>query len=65
MLARPVLAAVGCAVAVAVTALPADAAGAVQLGKIQYDAPGSDASKNASVTSSTSWSGTAAQQRAR
>jgi len=49
MLGRPVLAAVGCAVAVTVTALPAHAAGTVQLGRIQYDAPGSDTSKNASV----------------
>ena len=49
MPARPVLAAAGCAVAVAVTALPADAAGAVQLGRIQYDAPGSDTSRNTSV----------------
>jgi hypothetical protein len=49
MLARPVLAAVGCAVAVATTAVPAEAASTVQLGKIQYDAPGSDTSKNASV----------------
>jgi hypothetical protein len=49
MLARPVLAAVGCAVAVAITAVPAEAASTVQLGKIQYDAPGSDTSKNASV----------------
>jgi hypothetical protein len=47
--ARSLLAAVGCAAAVALTALPAHAAGAIQLGKIQYDAPGKDTSTNASV----------------
>jgi hypothetical protein len=40
MPARPSLAAVGCAVALAVTAPPADAVGALQLGTIRSDTAG-------------------------
>jgi hypothetical protein len=49
MFARTLLASAGCAVAIAVTAVPAEAASAVQFGTIRYDAPGSDTATNTSV----------------
>jgi Lamin Tail Domain len=49
MLIRTVFAAVGCAVLVAVTAVPAEAASPIQFGRIQYDSPGTDRATNVSV----------------
>jgi Lamin Tail Domain len=49
MQVRAVLAAVGCAALVAVTAVPAEAASAIQFGRIQYNAQGTDRATNVSV----------------
>jgi hypothetical protein len=49
MLARTTLAAAGCAFAIAVTAVPAEAASTVQFGTIKYNSPGSDTATNTSV----------------
>ena len=49
MLIRTVFAAVGCAALVAVTAAPAEAASAIQFGRIQYNSPGTDRNTNLSV----------------
>ena len=46
---RAILAAAGCAALVTVTALPAEAASPIQLGKIQYNSPGTDRATNVSV----------------
>jgi hypothetical protein len=49
MLARAIFAAAGCAALVAVSAVPAEAASAIQFGKIQYNSPGTDRATNLSV----------------
>ena len=49
MLARTVFAAVGCAALVAVSGAPAEAASAIQFGRIQYNSPGTDRATNVSV----------------
>jgi hypothetical protein len=49
MLVRPVLAAVGCAALVMTSALSAQAASPIQLGRIQYNSPGTDTASNLSV----------------
>ena len=49
MLARSVLAAVGCAALVTIGAVPAEAASPIQFGKIQYNSPGADRAANLSV----------------
>lgn len=46
---RAVLAAVGCAALVTITALPAEAASPIQFGRIQYNSPGTDRATNLSV----------------
>ncbi|MEO8329942.1 MAG: lamin tail domain-containing protein [Candidatus Nanopelagicales bacterium] len=49
MLIRPILAALGCATLLATSALPAEAAGPIQFGRIQYNSPGADYPTNTSV----------------
>jgi hypothetical protein len=49
MLARAVFAAAGCAALVATCAVPAEAAGPIQFGRIQYNSPGTDRATNVSV----------------
>jgi len=49
MIVRSVLAAVGCAVLVATTAMTAEAASPIQFGRIQYNSPGTDRATNLSV----------------
>lgn len=49
MLARAVLASVGCAVLLVTSGAPAQAASPVQLGRIQYNSPGTDRATNLSV----------------
>jgi len=49
MFVRSVLAAVGCAVLVATTAMTAEAASPIQFGRIYYNSPGTDRATNLSV----------------
>jgi hypothetical protein len=49
MIARALFATAGCAALVAVGAVPAEAASAIQFGKIQYNSPGTDRATNVSV----------------
>jgi len=49
MLVRALLAAAGCATVALTGAAPADAASAIQFGKIQYNSPGTDRATNTSV----------------
>lgn len=49
MLIRTVLASVGCSLLLVTSTVSADAAGPIQLGKINYNSPGSDYATNASV----------------